>query len=39
MRIYLHASLGLARTNLSVRSLFLPRLPIGDNAISVVQEY
>src|SRR5687768_14829333 len=32
MRICLHATLGLARTILSVRSPFLPRPPIGSNA-------
>ena len=32
VRIYLHASLRLVRTKLSVRSSSLPRPPIGDNA-------
>jgi hypothetical protein len=32
MRIFLHANLGLVRTNLTVRSRFLPRHPIGNNA-------
>ncbi len=39
VRIYLHATLKLTRTLLTVRSPFLPRHPIGSNANLVVQEY